>query len=326
MKVSFIIPIYKVEKYIDECVSSILNQTYTDYEIILVDDGSPDACPQICDGLAAKDGKVKVLHKKNGGLSDARSAGVEIASGDYVIFVDGDDFWTDKDSLKNLVDTVGLYPECDFVNFNCSYYYSESDSYKKWKLFDPALCKPADKNSVLKSLVKSGVVPMSACLKIIKRTVFSEKGLTFIKGIHCEDIPWFINLLDVSDRCVFVNQYIYAYRQNVSGSISFSFGEKSFNDLLTIIRTETEKMDKRSFSEDAKKALLSFLAYEFCILLGYIHRLPENLRNHYRTRLLEYRWLLDYKDNPKVKMVKVVSDLFGMRATEYILGLYMKHH
>lgn len=90
-KISVIVPIYKTEKYLDKCIESIVNQTYTDIEIILVDDGSPDNCPAMCDEWAKKDARIKVIHKENGGLSDARNAGIDIACGEYIGFVDGDD-------------------------------------------------------------------------------------------------------------------------------------------------------------------------------------------------------------------------------------------
>lgn len=91
-KISVIIPVYRVEKYLDKCVQSVVDQTYQDLEIILVDDGSPDACPQLCDVWAKKDNRITVIHKANGGLSDARNAGLDAAGGDYISFIDSDDF------------------------------------------------------------------------------------------------------------------------------------------------------------------------------------------------------------------------------------------
>ena len=102
MRFSVILPIYKVEKYLAECVDSILKQSFSDYEIILVDDGSPDTSGAICDEYAKKDARVRVIHKKNGGLSDARNAGFEIACGEYVVFIDSDDYVTDADFLKKI--------------------------------------------------------------------------------------------------------------------------------------------------------------------------------------------------------------------------------
>ncbi len=91
-KISVIVPVYKVEKYIHKCVDSILNQTFSEIEVILVDDGTPDRCGEICDMYAQQDSRVKVIHKENGGLSDARNAGMPYATGEYLIFIDSDDY------------------------------------------------------------------------------------------------------------------------------------------------------------------------------------------------------------------------------------------
>lgn len=115
VKVSVIVPIYKVEKYLDRCVKSILNQTYKNLEIILVDDGSPDSCPVMCDEYANADSRVKVIHKKNGGLSDARNAGMAVATGDYLLFVDSDD-WIEPQTVTELIVVIEEH-NVDFVTF-----------------------------------------------------------------------------------------------------------------------------------------------------------------------------------------------------------------
>ena len=99
--ISVIVPVYKVEKYLDKCVQSIVDQTYRNLEIILVDDGSPDNCPAMCDAWAEKDDRIRVIHKENGGLSDARNAGMAIATGEYIGFVDSDD-WIFDDFVRCL--------------------------------------------------------------------------------------------------------------------------------------------------------------------------------------------------------------------------------
>lgn len=103
--ISVIVPIYKVEDYLKECIESIINQTYSDIEVILVDDGSPDRCPQMCDEWAKRDSRIRVVHKKNGGLSSARNAGLDVAKGEYISFVDSDDFIC-KDALENLYNRI----------------------------------------------------------------------------------------------------------------------------------------------------------------------------------------------------------------------------
>lgn len=322
MKVSFILPVYKVEKYLSECVESILAQTYSDFEILLVDDGSPDNCPALCDEWAKKDSRIKALHKPNGGLSDARNYGLEHAQGDYVVFVDSDDFWVNKDCLQRLMNVVDAHSECDFIGFNCSYYYSDSKTFNKWVAYDESLSKPTDKNTVLCSLVASGTFPMSACLKILKRKALSEINLNFIKGLLSEDIPWFIDLLEGAKKCMFINDYIYAYRQGVVGSISNSFSVRNFNSILRIIDNELQKLEGRTFNEKTKDYIKSFLAYELCICLGGLGQLDKSVRYEYYEKLKPYKWLLKFRQNPKVKKVSILNSLVGFRLTRFFLEFY----
>lgn len=121
--VSVIIPIYKVEKYIRECVESVQLQSYRNLEIILVDDGSPDNCPAICDECARSDERIKVIHKKNGGLSSARNAGLDVASGKYVMFTDSDDF-VDKNMVEDLL-TLAEEKNLDVVGSSIKKYYRQ---------------------------------------------------------------------------------------------------------------------------------------------------------------------------------------------------------
>lgn len=322
MKISFIIPIYKVEPYLDQCVDSVLFQTYQDIEVILVDDGSPDYCPQKCDVYKIKDSRVRVLHKSNGGLSDARNAGLQIASGDYIIFMDGDDMWLGKNSLENIVSFMHNYPECNFYGFNCQYYYPDTDTYKKWVPYTDDVLLPIDGSSAMISLVKTGTVPMSACLKVVERKWLIDKKIIFKIGQLSEDIPWFINLLDKCEKCIFKNDYIYAYRQNRVGSISSSAGERSFNSVLDIIKTELELINERLYTSEAKDALRSFLAYEVCILMSMVCRLPKEKRFVARSELKKLSWLFKYPQNPKVRLVSHVYNMFGYAITERVLRFY----
>ncbi len=115
--ISIIVPVYKVEQYLDRCVESIVNQTYKNLEIILVDDGSPDNCPQMCDAWAEKDERVKVIHKQNGGVSRARNEGMKVALGEFISFVDSDDWVADR--FVETLYLVALNNDCDIVE--CEY-------------------------------------------------------------------------------------------------------------------------------------------------------------------------------------------------------------
>lgn len=114
MKLSIIVPVYNVESTLDRCLESIVCQTFSDYELILVDDGSPDRCPQLCDEWANRDSRIRVVHKPNGGLSDARNAGLDVAQGDYVTFVDSDDY-VDTDTYRQV---LGMADDYDLVEYS----------------------------------------------------------------------------------------------------------------------------------------------------------------------------------------------------------------
>lgn len=126
--ISIIVPIYKVENYLIRCIESIVCQTYENIEIILVDDGSPDKCPMICDEWAKKDERIKVIHKKNGGLSDARNAGITIAQGEFLLFVDSDDC-IEKDLCESCMNVMDA--DVDIVAFNYRRVYDTYSENKK---------------------------------------------------------------------------------------------------------------------------------------------------------------------------------------------------
>ena len=323
MLISFVVPVYRVEKYLNQCIDSILNQTYRDIEIILVDDGSPDNCPFICDEYASKDNRVKVVHKTNGGLSDARNVGLITATGDYVIFVDSDDFWKNESCLDRLVREVNNTPNCDFIGFNISNYIPSKNTIEDWVKYDKLITKEAQSQECILYLIMSGTFPMSAWSKIIKREFLIENQLFFIKGVYSEDIPWFIDLLQKSSLCRFVNEYIYCYRKEVSGSISSTFSMKKWTDLYDHLVKGVEKIKQRELSETTE-ALYSFWAYEYYILIGMLGFMESENRSKYCEKLLYYDWLTQYDINPKVKKVNIVRKLLGNRITNQLLYYYLK--
>ena len=127
---SIIVPVYKTEAFLRQCVDSILNQTYSDFQVVLVDDGSPDGCGAMCDGYAREDARIKVIHKKNGGLSDARNAGIDIARGEYIGFVDSDD-WIEPDYLMSMVLASEKQP-ADFYLCGFRAYEIEDQRFDVW--------------------------------------------------------------------------------------------------------------------------------------------------------------------------------------------------
>lgn len=322
MLISVIIPVYKVEKYLERCVNSVLNQTYRNIELILVDDGSPDSCPAMCDSFAERDARVKVVHKLNGGPSESRNVGVNLASGDYITFMDADDFWSNTDNLSELVDEVKKTPECDFIGFNCSYYYENADKVMPWVKYDDEILKTTTSNVCIDKLVASGTFPMSQCMKIIRRECLQGK-IEFIKGIYCEDIPWFIELLKKSDKCRFVNLYMYMYRRNISTSRSASYSYKQYSDLFNLLRDGIE-INKKECSGKVQDALFSFWAYELCILRAMTGFMDKEQQKKELQELYKFNWLFDYQIHPKVRKVALVQKCLGKAITNIILYQYLK--
>lgn len=322
--ISIIIPVYKVELYLRKCVDSILCQTYRDFEIILVDDGSPDNSPVICDEYCTKDYRVKVVHKENGGLSDARNVGLKRSSGDYVIFVDGDDWWAHENCLQMLVQEQEKVTNCDFIGFNCSYYYQETNKEIPWKSYSDQLLQETDPSRCVQLLIADGLFPMSACMKMLNRSFLINNNL-FKEGIIGEDIPWFIDVLYVAKKCCFVNLYMYMYTRGVESSITAGFSLKKYTDLFTILKDGIAHLDTFLWDKKTKDALLSFWAYEYCILSAQLGKIKDkDVSFQIVEELKKYHYLLSYDLNPKVHLIHVLNRICGWRTTRWLLSIYMK--
>ena len=176
-KVSVIVPVYKVEEYLEVCVDSIINQTYENLEIILVDDGSPDTCPQLCEQLKEKDKRVKVIHKKNGGLSDARNCGLEHSTGEYILYVDSDDS-IELDLIENLVSLASLNNADIAVS---TFRFPKENDPSKLRLSKQVIC--GDSIDMLDIIYQNGL--WQAWAKLIKINI--AKNNPFKKGLIYED-------------------------------------------------------------------------------------------------------------------------------------------
>lgn len=322
MTISIIVPVYKVEAYLRQCVESLTCQTYRDIEIILVDDGSPDGSPALCDQLATEDSRIRVVHKENGGLSDARNAGLKVATGDYVVFCDSDDWWENDDSLQLLVIELKRFPNLDFLGFNFKKQFEGTGKIVFAPAYLEATLSAFDSSECLYALAKQGVFPISACTKLIRREFLIEHNLFFIKGLISEDIPWFIELISASKKCRFVNMYVYNYRQERAGSITNSFSEKKFNDRIGIIKSESAKVEARDLTEKGKKGLYFFLAYEYTQFINGINRFEGAKQREVIKDLNNYKWLLKYDLNYKVTIPRYVCAFLGLENTARLVKFY----
>ena len=195
--ISVIVPIYKVEAYLERCIRSIVNQTYKNLEIILVDDGSPDSCPDICDVWKEKDDRIKVIHKKNGGLSDARNAGMQIMTGTYISYIDSDD-WVANDMYEKMMYAIKKN-DAGIVKSN-----------KEQKTDKVTILK---KEEALKAVVEEKINPV-VWNKIYKREIVDQ--LYFEKGKYNEDEFWTYQVVEKAEKIVQIEDvgYYYFFRED----------------------------------------------------------------------------------------------------------------
>ena len=183
-KISIIVPVYNVEHELSRCVDSILNQSYTNIEVILVDDGSTDRCPSICDAFVMKDRRVRVIHKPNGGLSSARNAGLREASGEWILYVDSDDYIL-NDSCERLI-AVGAKYDCDIVSADAIREFNGGREYMVHGSLADGKCYQS-RDFIIKT-VKPCEWYAPAWLNLYKRSFLIENNLFFVEGLLHEDM------------------------------------------------------------------------------------------------------------------------------------------
>ena len=216
--VSVIVPIYGVEEYLEKCVNSIIRQTYKNLEIILVDDGSRDACPGMCDDFAKNDCRVVVIHKKNGGQAEARNFGIDVAKGDYLAFVDGDD-WIENTMIEHLLETCKKY---DVPVSTCGRYLTDGNSVKGVAFTgQQAVCSS---EVALKEILSGKSMDVAPFDKIYKREVFN--GVRFPVGEVNEDIAIFYKLVDNAQRVAHSGTVEYYYRNRPGSTTKLAYNYK----------------------------------------------------------------------------------------------------
>lgn len=312
-KISVIIPIYRVEEFLSACVDRVLNQTYQNIEVILVDDGSPDNCPLICDNYALHDSRVKVIHKKNSGLSDARNAGIEMITGDYVIFIDSDDYWNSENVLKELME-VASNTDADVINFGNSKFIYDKQQVLDWLPDTRHDCKIQS----IDEMTQYHAYVSSACLKLIKSDIV-KRNPRFESGILSEDIVWSANILLLSEKYVSIKKPYYCYRQR-SDSISKTLKAKSCVDLVHAINSCMKIAEQAP--EDKKIPIYRYTAYQlgtFVIVQAIAEKCPDECISD----MSAVSWVLKYHEkNIKMVILSVIVKLIGFRNTCRFIRLF----
>ena len=221
-----VIPVYNVEKYLKRCIESILIQEWKNYDILLVDDGSTDSSPQICDDYAKVYDFISVIHKKNGGLSEARNTGISHAKGDYVYFPDSDD-WLEPQTFKELADVLESQ-EFDIVSFNREFVKGEEDTI----VSDPLVTQVYEGKDAFVQMLKHSYITGFANDKIYKKSLFIDNNISFPKGKYYEDLGTNYKLFLSAENVFATNQKYYHYLIDNPDSITQSWNEQKFSDMF----------------------------------------------------------------------------------------------
>lgn len=221
--ISVIVPIYKVEAYLRQCLDTIVGQTYKNLEIILIDDGSPDKCPQICDEYAGKDNRIRVIHQKNGGLSAARNAGLDIATGDYIAFVDSDD-WVELNMYETLLANI-TNTNADIVT--CGIYYNFPNYEVGSSVNDEVTVEYSNEAAIALIPDVNANIRFEVWNKIFRRSLIA--GLRFKEGQIYEDVFFDRHVFMRSKKIVRFNKNLYHYRVSRPGNTNSSFKMNRFS-------------------------------------------------------------------------------------------------
>lgn len=315
--ISVIVPVYKVEEYLDRCVDSIINQTYKNLEIILVDDGSPDNCPKMCDGYAKKDKRIKVIHKKNGGLSDARNIGIDNSKGDYLTFIDSDDY-VELNYIEFLYNLMVKYDADISMGKQYVRYSNKVINTGSGYLYDNLT-----KAEIFEKLMYGEDFDVSAWSKLYKRKLFSD--IKYPVNRLFEDSATTYKLIDKANKSVMKSEPIYNYIIR-DGSITNSvFNEKKL-DLIKSTEEMTIYISKK-FPE-LKSACDRRLMYSYLSTLTQL--VKSNQKNKkIQNYLFKYikknrRRVLKYKYIPRRDRIALYCSYFGYNFFKISWNIYEK--
>ena len=315
--VSVVIPVYNVESYLYRCVQSVLRQTYSDLEIILVDDGSTDGSGELCNQLALTDKRIRVIHQQNQGLSGARNTGIQLATGDHIAFLDSDDEWlldTGLDMILNKSDVL-----TDLIFFKITDIWNNRRT-NNADYDIGTISNLPNAQAVFAYLIQAQIFRMSACSLLVRRNLLVERNIFFPIGYISEDLQWSLHLWQHAANVKFTNIEFYGYYHRAE-SLSTTASLHAYNSYDKMFSFWKEQCDKNCINASAIRIYMANL----WVSRGYAyHQLKDTDKIAAFTVLKKHTDLLRYSATPKARRVKLFVQLFGLNNTLYILGFYWR--
>lgn len=323
MKLSIIIPVYNAGEFLSECVMSVKMQSYKDWELLLVDDGSNDGSREKCVEFAEQDTRIHVFFNNHGGVSSARNVALKNATGDYLMFMDNDDYWKEKDLLSDIVKQIKIQ-NCDMLMFGCTEFWM--DGSKKEKRTDIETEKVCNKNKAeaIKYCVEKDILTRAVWTKVIKREIFEKNKILFPEGKRNEDIYVTGKLLQNVSKIGWCNTGTYMYRKGTGKSQSDQKPSRKIIDDLKIMCIEyIQEIENGCASPELKKAYLSYISYPFAVWMMYVAAERKEHADDI-SEMKKYGYVLNIDYNPYIKMIGKVYRILGFNMTMKMLGMYDK--
>ena len=315
MLFSVIIPVYKVEPYLRQCVDSVRTQTFEDIQIILVDDGSPDKCPEICDAYAMLDSRVQVVHKANGGLSDARNYGIEKAKGEYLLFLDSDDLLA-PGSLQILAEQLKDRPDVLATEILDTI---DVEAYEaKTQLFSTP--DPQVRWDVLRCLLYEKKNTWPAPQYILRRDFVIDKKLRFDVGFYHEDVSWSARVFAFAESIAFFDGVWYIRRLAREGSITNTVSYQRTLDVLELVHMQICDSEYHNVPEEDRNAIFERLVYSALGSLRYYRMYDSNEKKSVVAKVRTMQKDFDYAKWPKYRVMLLMMKCIGIHNTLMLFG------
>lgn len=321
MKFSIIIPVYNAEHFIEHCVESILNQTYKNIEVLLIDDGSTDNSRKVCYQIKEADSRVKVIHQDNTGAAGARNNGIEHASGDYLLFPDSDDYYLIREGLQEIAGILEK-SQADILFFDHIIYKGGDFGDLSSNLTKEEVDKS---DSVLNILIKRDKLTRSAWTKVVKRQLIIDNQISFPDVRQTEDTGFTADLLRVAETFDWYDKKFYAYVKHPNSITAKRLTKQTIDYSFYVL---TEAIKKREVITDSARLLSydSYLSYPYIVLLGQVKEAMnrrELVSDDILIKLKDYSFLIKAGLNPRTVPIRIMFNVLGYNMTVLILGFIM---
>jgi glycosyltransferase involved in cell wall biosynthesis len=315
---SIIVPVYNVEGYLPKCLESILYQSFSNFELILINDGSTDSSLEICQEYQQNFHQIKLINQKNRGLSDARNKGILEAKGDYIIFTDSDDYWVGSEVLQDLNNLI-KDSNPDLIIHEESRFFSEKDVSCKYNQRFIKNKSGRVEDEIL-NLVYYDLYVASAWDKVIKRSILIDNQLFFPVGRKSEDIEWCGKLLQHIKTFKIYSKSFYTYRQVRHGSITTTVSAKHIEDVYAMVKEGLSS--KSATSEKVNKAIENYWACNYVVILKDFYVLSSKMQKQIWNDLVFWKYLLQKGRNIKVDKVMKFYSFLSFKALIFFLNGY----